>query len=48
MRMKPSPNQCSFIKETEYVNEMTKYTDNGLHLAGRDEIGFYLLILDEL
>lgn len=23
---------------------MTKYTDNGLHLAGRDEIGFYLLI----
>lgn len=46
--MKPSPNQCSFKKETEYVNEMTKYIDNGLRFAGRDGIGFYLLIWDEL
>lgn len=30
------------------VNEMTKYTDNGLHLAGRDEIGFIYSISDEL
>ena len=47
MRMKPRPNQCGFKKETEHVNEMRKYIDNGLHLAGCDGIGFYLLILDE-
>ena len=45
--MKHRPNQFGFKKETELVNEMTKYIYNRLHLAGCDGIGFYLLILDE-